>query len=179
MYYQTKTKCNNIYNKNLCFFFQFLLAKADDPSSQYIPAGLWLCVVLFLVVGIVFTTTAAAFALLNLNFSPVEPIFNIFGLYIWNGAAATCALLALSLWGGLFDNYLRYNVAITDTLRKELTFSSTGLANIGFSFYMLLVACILNFINFMLLLVRNYTIRRQNLPATITIAKNDAPLEFY
>lgn len=39
------------------------------------------------------------------------------------------------LWGILYETTLGKNIAITDTLRSEATYSSDGLANLGFSYW--------------------------------------------
>lgn len=65
-----------------------------------------------------------------------KTLFNsVFGLYIWNGIASGTTLITLILWGALFGSSLSRNIAVTDTLQSELTYSSNGLAQLGLCYW--------------------------------------------
>lgn len=60
---------------------------------------------------------------------------SVSGLYIWNGIASGTTLLTLILWGALFGSSISRNIAITDTLASQLTYTSSGLAELGFCYW--------------------------------------------
>ena len=47
--------------------------------------ALWVCVIVFVALGIVWGLVAAGFALLNAGTRPIETITGPMGLYLWNG----------------------------------------------------------------------------------------------
>ena len=50
--------------------------------------GLWLSTIIMLGGAIAFTLVAAMFAILNTATTPVETIFGVLGLYVWNAIAS-------------------------------------------------------------------------------------------
>ena len=50
--------------------------------------GLWLSTIVMLGAAIAFTLVAAMFAILNTATTPVETVFGVLGLYVWNGIAS-------------------------------------------------------------------------------------------
>lgn len=153
------------------------LAKAPCLSSS-----VHICSVMFLCLGLVFSVMAFVCSCINLKWHPVERIFNIFGLYIWNAITAGCCFWSVALWGVMFGNHLRHNVAVTDTLRQQLNFKSDGYASLGYSYYLIIVIIFLHIINLALLFARRYWMELQPHQMTnnaITIDDNETRLEFY
>ncbi|KAG4076047.1 hypothetical protein HA402_011521 [Bradysia odoriphaga] len=106
-----------------------------NVADEVIDPGLWLTTIIFLSVAAIFSLFSAVMALVNIVFNPIEPVLSVFGLYIWNGVASGCALLTIILWGALFGSSLTQNIAVTDTLASEFTYSSDGLAQLGFCYW--------------------------------------------
>ncbi|XP_037816183.1 uncharacterized protein LOC119606691 [Lucilia sericata] len=150
-------------------------------TPAYISASLYICSVMFLCLAFAFSLTSLICSAINLKWHPVERIFNIFGLFVWNGIAIVGCFWSLAFWSALFGSQLRYNIAITDTLRQQLKFTSEGYASLGYSYYLVIVIMVLHIINLVLLFIRNYSISKQphQVPNNITIDDTDARLEFY
>ncbi|XP_058062688.1 uncharacterized protein LOC131212725 [Anopheles bellator] len=147
--------------------------------SDFINTGFWISTVVFVGIAIGFAGTAASFSIINVLFNPVEPIFSVFGLYIWNGAAIGASTLSLILWGSLFANTLKENIAVTDTLTVQLPYSSKGLASLGVCYWLLLLPVGLHAINVGLLLIRRYVINREPPPTTIDVDSSDLTIIMY
>lgn len=112
-----------------------MIRTADVPAAS-IPPGFWVAAVSFMSLGCTFALVSSGFAALNIFHSPVEPIWGVLGLYIWNGVAAACAALVLIVWGALFGVRLSSNVAVTDTLVAGAgAYVSDGLAAMGYSYW--------------------------------------------
>uniref|UniRef100_A0A1A9UJR8 Uncharacterized protein n=1 Tax=Glossina austeni TaxID=7395 RepID=A0A1A9UJR8_GLOAU len=127
-------------------------------KKSYISAPLWLVTVLFFSIAQLFSFVSMICALINIKWHPIEPIFNIYGLYIWNTVVVVCLFGTLVFWYALYSNHLIYNVAITDTLRQELNFISDGYARLGYSFYLLLILILLHVVILILLCFRAHHI---------------------
>ncbi|KAM7361445.1 uncharacterized protein ACRADG_011985 [Cochliomyia hominivorax] len=150
-------------------------------TPSYISASLYICSVMFLCLAFSFSLMALACSAINLKWHPVERIFNVFGLFVWNAISIVGCFWSLAFWSALFGSQLRYNIAITDTLRQQLKFTSEGYASLGYSYYLGIVIMVMHIINLILLFVRNYSISKQphQVPNNITIDDTDARLEFY
>ncbi|XP_052867317.1 uncharacterized protein LOC128273405 isoform X2 [Anopheles cruzii] len=147
--------------------------------SSFINTGFWISTVVFVGIAIGFAGTAASFSIINVLFNPVEPIFSVFGLYIWNGAAIGASALSLILWGSLFASTLTENIAVTDTLTIQLPYNSEGLASLGFSYWFLLLPIGLHATNVVLLIIRRYVINREPPPTTIDVDSSDLTIIMY
>lgn len=154
---------------------------STNANTSYIYASLYICSVIFLCLAFAFSVMSLICSGINLKWHPVERIFNIFGLFVWNAIAIVGCFWSLAFWSALFGSQLCYNIAITDTLRQQLRFTSEGYASLGYSYYLVIVIMCLHIINLVLLFVRNYSIGKQphQVPSSITIDDTDARLEFY
>lgn len=148
-------------------------------KDNFINAGLWLATVLFLAISTTFAGASASFAIINVLFNPVEPIFSVFGLYIWNGIVIGGTVLTMSMWGALYGSYLSDNIAITDTLTPEAPYSSENLASLGASYWVLFIPLLLHGSNIGLLLWRQYEINKEPPPTTIDVDKSDLTIIMY
>ncbi|XP_073823155.1 uncharacterized protein [Musca autumnalis] len=158
-----------------------LVPNKSSTHAHCIPSSIHLCSILFLSLELIFSLMAFMCSCINLKWHPVERIFNIFGLYIWNAIAAGCCFWSLALWAAMFGSHLRYNIAITDTLRQQLNFTSEGYASLGGAYYAVIVVMILHIINLALLFARRYFVDAQPNVATnnINIDDTEPRLEFY
>ncbi|XP_058840204.1 uncharacterized protein LOC131695725 [Topomyia yanbarensis] len=144
-------------------------------KDDFINAGLWLTTVIFLGIATAFAGAAVSFSIINVLFNPVEPIFSVFGLYIWNGVVMGATLMTMVLWGALYGSQLSDNIGITDTLTPVAPYSSAGLASLGTSYWILFLPMLFHGANIGLLLWRQYTINREPPPTTIDLDKSDLP----
>uniref|UniRef100_A0A1I8MEC2 Uncharacterized protein n=1 Tax=Musca domestica TaxID=7370 RepID=A0A1I8MEC2_MUSDO len=149
--YKRKKLSRNPQAKN----FTKALALYKSPTrAPCMPSSIHLCCILFLSLQLTFSLMAFVCSGINLKWHPVERIFNIFGLFIWNAIAAGCCFWCLALWAAMFGSHLRYNIAVTDTLRQQLNFTSEGYASLGGAYYSVVVVMILHIINLALLFAR-------------------------
>lgn len=154
-------------------------SKGAVPLEEFINAGLWLTTVIFLGVATAFAGASASFSIINVLFNPVEPVFSVFGLYIWNGIVIGATVLVLIMWGALYGSSLSDNVGITDTLTAEAPYKSAGLAALGASYWILFLPLMLHGSNVGLLLWRQYEINREPPPTTINVDKSDLTICMY
>ncbi|XP_075144734.1 uncharacterized protein LOC142219814 [Haematobia irritans] len=174
-YWQRINSAHN-YSKSL------VLGRASVAARSCIPSSLHLCSIMFLCLGLIFALLEFTCACINLKWHPVERIFNIYGLYIWNSIAAGCYFWSLALWGAMYGHHLSHNIAITDTLRQQLNFSSDGYASLGYSYYLVIGGIMMHIINVVLLFVRRYHLETEPHHITHNVTTNDdndQRLEFY
>ncbi|XP_037025690.1 uncharacterized protein LOC119067050 [Bradysia coprophila] len=150
-----------------------------NVADEVIDPGLWLTTIIFLSVAAMFSLISAVMALVNIVFNPVEPVLSVFGLYIWNGVASGCTLMTIILWGALFGSSLTQNIAVTDTLASEFTYSSDGLARLGFCYWLLLIPMVFHASNIGVLYWRKRIIEAEPPPPTITVDKSDLTIMLY
>lgn len=154
----------------------FFYIPATNVADEFIGLGFWLSTIIFLAIAIVFAVVSAVFSIINVAFNPIQQIFNVFGLYIWNGIAIGSCLLTMILYGSLYGSYLSSNIAITDTLQSVVTYSSDGLANLGFSFWVLIAPILLHSINIGLIVYRQYLIVKDPPITVIPVKKHDTTI---
>jgi len=157
----------------------FLRQYSGNVYDDVIDPGLWLTTIIFLSVTAAFSIFSALMALLNIVYNPIQPIFSVFGLYIWNGIASGTTLITLILWGVLYGTSLSRNIAITDTLNSEFAYTSSGLASLGFCYWLLLVPMVFHAGNMGLLYWRKIIIEAEPPPPTINVDKNDFTIMLY
>lgn len=148
-------------------------------KDEFINAGLWVTTVIFLGIATAFSGASVSFSIINVLFNPVEPIFSVFGLYIWNGIVIGATLMTMIIWGALFGSQLSSNIAITDTLTPEAPYSSIGLAALGASYWILFLPMVFHGANIGLLLWRQYEINKEPPPTTIDVDKSDLTIIMY
>ncbi|XP_049548515.1 uncharacterized protein LOC125959690 [Anopheles darlingi] len=147
--------------------------------AEFINTGLWVSTVVFTGIAAGFAGISVSFSIINVLFNPVEPILSVFGLYIWNGIAATAGALAMILWGSLFGSTLQQNIAITDTLTVQIPYKSNGLASLGVSYFLLLLPIVFHTANIALLVWRRHIINREPPPTTIDVDRSDLTIIMY
>jgi len=148
-------------------------------EKEFLSAGLWLTTVIFLILAIVFASISGLFSLINIWWHPVNFLFSVFGLYIWNGIAVALCSLTMIFWGSLYLIFIANNIGITDTLRSSNHYTSTDLANLGYSFWILFVTIVCHAINIGLIYYRSYLLQREPKPPAITVNKNDSTILVY
>lgn len=150
-----------------------------NDRSNFINSGLWVSTVVFLGIAIAFASASAAFSIINVLFNPVEPIFSVFGLFIWNGIVIASTALTMIMWGALFGSTLIDNIAVTDTLTIQIPYSSTGLASLGACYWVLFLPILLHCSNIGLLIWRRHIINREPPPTTIDVDRSDLTIIMY
>lgn len=146
---------------------------SDFDRTNFINTGLWVSTVVFIGISIAFAAASASFSIINVLFNPVEPIFNVFGLFIWNGVVIGATALCMIMWGSLFAGTLIDNIAITDTLTIQIPYTSSGLAALGVSYWVLFLPMLMHAVNVGLLLWRRHIINKEPPPTTIDVDRSD------
>ncbi|EAU77089.1 AGAP002756-PA [Anopheles gambiae str. PEST] len=154
-------------------------ASANIDRSNFINTGLWVSTVVFIGIAISFAAISASFSIINVLFNPIEPVFSVFGLYIWNGVALGSTALCMIMWGALFASTLADNIAITDTLTTQIPYSSDGLASLGVCYWILLLSILLHGLNVGLLLWRKRIVNKEPPPTTIDVDRSDLTIIMY
>ncbi|XP_049280727.1 uncharacterized protein LOC125762560 [Anopheles funestus] len=153
--------------------FQDRQTSVNFDRSNFINTGLWVSTVVFIGIAISFAAVSTSFSIINVLFNPIEPVFNVFGLFIWNGVAIGATALCMIMWGALFAGTLIDNIAITDTLTIQIPYRSSGLAALGVSYWILFLPIVLHGLNVGLLLWRRYIINKEPPPTTIDVDRSD------
>ncbi|GAU91483.1 hypothetical protein RvY_03723 [Ramazzottius varieornatus] len=122
--------------------------------------SLWAATVFFVSAAIVCGIVSAIFSLLNTTYTPVAVINGIAGIYLWNSIGIFCSLLCIFMWIGLYYSTFQYNVLPAELLYPIPKFSTCGLTELGYSFWLCLVALLLYATNIILLTVKDLTMRR-------------------
>jgi len=91
--------------------------------------------------SILFGIMASMLAIVNTAYNPIEAICHIPGLYLTNGLAVATGLAAVITWMVQFYVKLTKNVLINED-RLEGRWSSEGMAQFGYSFWLTVLACL-------------------------------------
>lgn len=108
--------------------------------------AVWFGTVVCMALGILFSATAAIFAVINTASTPISFLTGISGLYIWNCLAITFQGSALGLWLLQYYKRLRFNVMSGED-RTDFSWTSEGKTDLGFSFWLVAAAVIVQFVN--------------------------------
>ncbi|KAL7052548.1 hypothetical protein ACKWTF_004905 [Chironomus riparius] len=155
------------------------MSEAATFEDEFLSAGLWLTTVIFLALSSLFTLISAFFSMINILCNPISYLSSTHGLYVWNGIAALMCSITMIIYSSLFGIFISKNIAITDTLRTLSRFTSDGLAQFGFSFWILILSIFCHLINIGLVYYRNYLLQHQPKPPVITVHKNDSTILVY
>jgi len=172
-------KISSNYTQTYYSVPMILRQNSENIADDVIDPGLWLTTIIFLSVTAAFSIFSALMALVNIVYNPIQPIFSVFGLYIWNGIASGTTLITLILWGALFGSSLSRNIAITDTLAPQFEYNSNGLASLDFCYWLLLIPMVFHAANIGLLYWRKRIIEAEPPPPTINVDKNDFTIMLY
>ncbi|CAI9726900.1 Hypothetical predicted protein [Octopus vulgaris] len=112
--------------------------------------GMWITVVVLHLLAIVWAVVAAGFTLFNLFGKPIETITGPFGLYVWNGCAASFTLLSIVIFLVLFKTSI-YDKNIFEQAEINTGWRSVGLSHPSWSFYINLGALGCFLLNILLL----------------------------
>lgn len=154
-------------------------SRATQYDKEFLNAGLLITTVVFLSATATFALLSGFFSMINIFFNPSHTLLSVFGLYIWNGITIGLCSLTMIMWGSLYIGFISQNIGITDTLRSLGHYSSHGLSNLGYSYWILFVPIVLHFTNIALVYYRCILLSRQPPPPVFTVAKNDSTILVY
>ena len=101
--------------------------------------GSYVSTIMFLVIGIAWTIVSAIFGTLNAVSNPISWIMTYNGLLIWNGAAAFCYLLTISIFGGEYNARLKNSAPISQIVRlgplDQPDWESNKIGTLGYSYW--------------------------------------------
>lgn len=87
--------------------------------------------------------------------------------------------MTLIMWGSFYGANISENIGIADTTDKNSPYSSDGLADLGYSYWILFTPIVLHSINFVLLAWRRNIINTEPPPPVITVRQNDKTIILY
>ncbi|XP_062597638.1 clarin-1-like [Saccostrea cucullata] len=121
----------------------------DTEMYQYglFPFSLWVVVLVMSALGMIWGLVYIGFATFNICGKPIETITGPLGLFIWKGLALLFSLLAVVVYLVLYFQHYKKSVLP----REDQHQGFVSHADLDFSFYMLMVAVILFFLNLILL----------------------------
>lgn len=101
--------------------------------------GSYVTTIMFLVIGILWTIVSAIFGTLNAFSNPISWIMTYNGLLIWNGAAALCYLICISIFGGEYSARLKNSAPISQMVRLGPLgvpdWESENIGTLGYSYW--------------------------------------------
>ncbi|OQV25548.1 hypothetical protein BV898_00486 [Hypsibius exemplaris] len=124
--------------------------------------GLWAATIVFTATAMIFAVIGAVYSLLNTTYTPVAVINGVAGLYLWNSFGIVCSLLIVLMWVILFYTTFQYNVLPAELLYPIPKFTTCGIAELGYSFWLCIVALLIFALNIVLLTLKDIRWRRTN-----------------
>ncbi|XP_052825960.1 clarin-2 isoform X1 [Octopus bimaculoides] len=127
-----------------------IIVSQNIKDMNLMDYGMWITVVILHLLAIVWAVVAAGFTLFNLFGKPIETITGPFGLYVWNGCAASFTLLSIVIFLILFKTSI-YDENIFQQAEIDSGWRSVGLSHPSWSFYINLGALGCFLLNILLL----------------------------
>lgn len=153
--------------------------KSESSSEILLNAALFLAVDITLSLSILFAVLSAVSSLLNVWCSSPYGMLNVPGLFYINGIVIGLIGFTIVLYGSLYGSYIQKNIAIADTLSKFANYSSEGLADLGYSYWILFFPLLLHIFNIIMLKYRAFLVHRNAPPPVLSIEKNDSTILVY
>lgn len=153
---------------------------ADDTNvahNSFINAGVWLCTVIFLILGILLGLFAAILALYNTVTNPILYFLGVKSLFFYNGAASCCTLLYIILWGTMFNLTIFHNVGVYDTLANIV--SSDKRAYLGYSYWISFISPVFYSSSIVILYYREYLNARDPKQQKVNLDADSADPNLY
>lgn len=122
-------------------------------EPEFLSYGFWLGTTIFVCAGLLFSAISAVFSAINTATTTSRCLTRVSGLYLWNFLAVVCDVVAVCLWTAQFFLNIQYSVLTREDKDNEWT--SENMAELGFSFWFVVVAAISSFINIILVFITN------------------------
>jgi len=120
-------------------------------NPNFLPFGLWLFTILSVSIAILFGIIASLFSIINTVMTAIENITGLGGLFLWNGIGALFCTSACISFLIQYRNKLRKNVLTQDEINDG--WSSTNLAWLGYSYFLVVIALGLFLLNILLIFI--------------------------
>ncbi|KAL3864019.1 hypothetical protein ACJMK2_005731 [Sinanodonta woodiana] len=150
----------SIYKSGDDLIYQLLQDHKNKTGELYevglFSYGMWISTIVMAALGIAFGLISVGFAIFNAVGKPIETITGPMGLYLWNGMAFFFTFLAMVLYLALFFTTYKKNFLYlldNDAFKVEAT------TNLGYSFFLLVIATVLYLINIIILFLSGYKLR--------------------
>ncbi|PSN38040.1 hypothetical protein C0J52_21397 [Blattella germanica] len=165
---------NRFLNVTFSFVTVLELVRTDREFLLY---GLWVATVACLAGGLLFAGLSAVFAVINTATTPIGAVTGVPGLYLWNSLAAFCNICAVSLWAVQFHQKLTHNVMSRDD--RDNNWTSENMATFGYSFWFVVVALIVHFINITAIYIGTREKRDKKSPQPMMEEKSNGAIMLY
>ncbi|KAJ8920071.1 hypothetical protein NQ315_011725 [Exocentrus adspersus] len=122
-------------------------------EPEFLIYGFWLGTVAMVCSGLLFSGLSAVFAAINTAISTSRCLTSVPGLYLWNFLAFVSNITAVGLWMGQFYTNIQYSVLSREDKDNEWT--SENMAELGYSFWLVVGAAVANFVNIIIIFIAN------------------------
>ncbi|CAH2004116.1 unnamed protein product [Acanthoscelides obtectus] len=153
------------------------LHEDQNHNKKFINAGVWISTILFLAVALAFGSLATLLGFYNTVSSPIQWYFGILGMYIYNSVAIIAIVIAMCLWGTMYNLIILHDIGVFYTLNGQL--DSDKKAYLGFSYWLLFLPIVLFFCSIALLYTRQYLVTRDPVQRVVDIDDEDPGLYLY
>nr|CAH7745006.1 unnamed protein product [Callosobruchus chinensis] len=150
-----------------------LSTEQNDNKKQFMNAGVWLSTILFLVVAIGFGSLATMLGFYNTVSNPIQWYFGIWGMYMYNSVAISAIIIAMCLWGAMYNMIMLHDIGVFYTLKGQL--DSDKKAFLGFSYWLLFLPILLFSGSIALIYTRQYLVSRTPGQRILDIEDNEDP----
>ncbi|XP_069687992.1 clarin-3-like [Periplaneta americana] len=150
------------------------LVKSDREFLLY---GLWVAAIACLAGALLFAGLSAIFAVVNTATTPIGAVTGVPGLYLWNSLAMFFNLCAVSLWAVQFYQKLQYNVMSRED--RQNNWSSTNRAYYGYSFWFVVGAIVIHFLNIIAIYIGTHETREKKTPQPMIEEKSNGAIMLY
>ena len=91
-----------------------------DPDDALMHMNTYAASVSFILIGAIFTVVSGIFSFYNVCHTPVELIWGVHGLLLWNGLCSFCYFVVLCTYGAEFNQRLSSGAPISDLARPKV-----------------------------------------------------------
>ncbi|KAK5644555.1 hypothetical protein RI129_005855 [Pyrocoelia pectoralis] len=149
-------------NQNLTYtcdmFPENKMRTKHEDKRQFINAGVYISTIAFLGLSAIFGLISATLSIWNTAGNPIEVVFSIYGIYIYNAIACVASVFAMALWGVLFGVTIMYNICIFYTIQGNM---KTDNVTLGYSYWLIIPTFLLYVASIIILYLRDYFIRQE------------------
>ncbi|PNF35163.1 hypothetical protein B7P43_G08768 [Cryptotermes secundus] len=148
-----------------------------QTDREFLLYGLWVAAIACLGGALLFASLSALFAVVNTATTPIGTATGVPGLYLWNSLAMLLNLCAVGLWAVQFHRKLQYNVMSRED--RDNQWSSANMAHYGYSFWFVVGAVILHFLNITAIYIGTREAREKKTPQPMIEEKSNGAIMLY
>ncbi|XP_057318538.1 uncharacterized protein LOC130663371 [Microplitis mediator] len=144
---------------------------SNSTQTEFLSASLAATSIFFVILTIIILYFSFILILINCFMSPAITFFNITGIYLLAILEFVINLLALIFYGSYYNNWIKNNIGILDTLVGDYKSE----ASLGYSYWIFFVMCLLHPVVAVFLKLRNNVLIDKRKETVIVVAKVNDP----